>query len=158
MCSSDLVYDLLEFQNHKALVERAKDRWLLSEEQASNLSFIRLEQGYARFSRRALERLVPRMEEGLPYMTAARDEFEGKFTPKKPLDSLPPFEDVLIASRRADFYSALNELPIQRAQKTAEAIERKRQGVKQKFKPRTPSALRNPAVCRSLTEIGRAHV
>lgn len=106
----EIVHDLLEYQNPRALAERAKARWSLSEDAAEEFSKIRLEQDYARFSRRALQLLVPRMEEGLPYMTARKDEYPGSLETKPVQDHLPPVLDAI-------------------------------------------KDLRNPAVCRSLTEL-----
>lgn len=116
----EIVQDLLEYHNSSALADRAMRRWSLSEEAAEAFSRVRLEQDYARFSRRALERLVPRMEEGLPYMTARKDEYPGSLEAKPARDSLPPVLDAIKELRNPAVCRSLTEL-----RKVVNAIVRK---------------------------------
>ncbi len=105
-----IVHDLLEYQNPDALATRAKDKWALTDEQANTFSKVRLEQGYARFSRRALQRLIPHMEEGLHYMTAQKDEYPESFEVQETHDLLPPVLDAIKDLRNPAVCRALTEL------------------------------------------------
>lgn len=116
----EIVQDLLDYQNPTALAERAKQRWALPDDKAREFSKVRLEQDYARFSRRALQRLVPRMEEGLPYMTARKDEYPGSLEAKVVADRLPPVLDAIKDLRNPAVCRALTEL-----RKVVNAIIRK---------------------------------
>jgi CRISPR-associated endonuclease Csn1 len=53
-----------------ALCRLAETRWELDHLQAARLSTVQLEQGYGRLSLAALRKLLPLMEQGLPYITA----------------------------------------------------------------------------------------
>jgi len=105
-----IVQDLLDYQNPDALTARAKAKWALDDSQAEAFAAVHLEPGYARFSRRALQRLVPRMEEGLHYMTAQKDEYPESFQANEALDRLPPVLDAVKDLRNPAVCRALTEM------------------------------------------------
>ncbi len=71
-----------------------RKRWGLDAESAKEFSDVTLEEGHSAHSRRALERLVPRMElDGLSYSEARKDEFPESFNSEEARDSLPPLSE-----------------------------------------------------------------
>jgi CRISPR-associated endonuclease Csn1 len=58
--------------NAAALCRIAQTRWGLDQEKAAALASIQLEQGYGRLSLTAIRKLLPLMEQGIPYMTAVQ--------------------------------------------------------------------------------------
>ncbi|MFN7021414.1 MAG: type II CRISPR RNA-guided endonuclease Cas9 [Phycisphaerales bacterium] len=85
-----MVEDLRSFRLPEALVRRGVRRWGLSPDAAAAFAAIGLEEGYAPISLAAVRVLLPRMEEGLPYATARKDEFPDSFKSAEPLPELPP--------------------------------------------------------------------
>lgn len=85
-----MVDDLRSFRLPEALVRRAIRKWGLAKDEAIEFASIALEEGYAPLSLAALRKLVPRMEEGLPYANARKDEFPDSFESTDPLNTLPP--------------------------------------------------------------------
>jgi CRISPR-associated endonuclease Csn1 len=75
------------------LARRAKAKWGLTDEAAKELSRIKLEPDYGRHSRRALEKLVPLMREGMAYATARKAAYPESFKANDPLHELPPVRD-----------------------------------------------------------------
>ncbi len=105
-----IVLELLSFQKPEALARRLMKVWNLDEPTAAKLSEVRLEDGYARHCRKAIERLLPLMEAGLPYATARKEAFPESFTPGEPEDLLPPVKDALQDLRNPAVCRALTEL------------------------------------------------
>lgn len=104
-----LVDDLLTIQKPEALAGRAQRVWGLSEEAARELASVRLEDTHCRLSRLAIENLLPLMETGMPYMTAARQVY-GDRPVQPPRDSLPAVGEALPALRNPAVHRALTEL------------------------------------------------
>jgi len=85
-----------------AIVATACGSWGLSAEQAQSLLNVQLPAGYLSLSRKALEKLVPHMERGLPLMTdddtpcalILAGYLRPDQRPRKKLDSLPPPPDL----------------------------------------------------------------
>lgn len=113
-----IVYDVLHFQDAKALARRAMRAWTLAPDAAEKLANTQLEPGYARHSKRALTKLVEQLRQpsgkdpqaGKSYMEAREAAGYGTSKTTAVHDLLPP---VL----------------------------------------KSMSQLRNPAVCRALTEV-----
>ncbi len=113
-----IVYDVLHFQDAKALARRAMRAWNLAPDAAEKLANTQLEPGYARHSKRALTNLVEQLRQpsgkdpqaGKSYMEAREAAGYGTAKTTAVHDLLPP---VL----------------------------------------KSMSQLRNPAVCRALTEV-----
>lgn len=106
----EIVLEILSFQNPDALARRARNAWGLDEQAAGRLADTRLEPGYAAHSRRALRRLVARMEDGTPYGTARRELFPDSFTSVEPVDRLPSLAKALGPIRNPAVERALTEL------------------------------------------------
>lgn len=113
-----IVYDVLHYQDAKALARRAMRAWKLAPDAAEKLANTQLEPGYARHSKRALMKLVEQLRQpsgkdpqaGKSYMEAREAAGYGTSKTTAVHDLLPP---VL----------------------------------------KSMSQLRNPAVCRALTEV-----
>lgn len=87
---------ILEIRDHTgianerdALAKRACTEWSLPPEAAEALSRIDLPDGAARHSLKAMRRLLPHLEEGVPYMTAVEREYGTRRKSGLPLDRLP---------------------------------------------------------------------
>lgn len=86
----EIVLEILSFQNTDALAQRAKRAWGLDEQTAHDLANVRLEQGYAAHSRKALRKLIAEMEKGVSYATARRTLYPEQFEAGEVYDQLPP--------------------------------------------------------------------
>ncbi|MCC6228690.1 MAG: type II CRISPR RNA-guided endonuclease Cas9 [Phycisphaerales bacterium] len=107
-----VVHDLLLFEKPSALKKRGEQAWKLSPDKAAALGDCVLEPGFAAHSKAAFAKLLPRMEEGTPYATARKEEFQGIDTEAKMHDLLPPVEgeDGLGQLRNPTVTRALTEL------------------------------------------------
>ena len=89
-----VVEDLLSIQSHAALKGRATRAWGLDEDAAAKLAEVALEDGYCRLSRRALQKILPLLEQGVQYATA-RKQLYGERPPARALDALPRLAESL---------------------------------------------------------------
>ena len=105
-----LVLEILHFQKPSALERRAVTAWGLSREAAEQLSEVRLEAAYARHSVPALEKLVNKMSDGLPYSTARKEAYPQAFEAGDPIDELPPIIKAKPDLRNPAVCRALTEL------------------------------------------------
>ncbi len=81
------------FQNTDKLADAAAKKWNLSPYQAKGLAGVKLEAGYFSYSRRALEKLLPSLEEGSDVADAIRNGYgQGKLASES-LNFLPRVED-----------------------------------------------------------------
>ncbi|MEM9753676.1 MAG: type II CRISPR RNA-guided endonuclease Cas9 [Planctomycetota bacterium] len=88
-----LVDELLGQAEDDDLRVRLREGYGLDGETIAAVMDVALEDGYTMLSREVLRRLLPRMEQGEPYMTVARHEFPNEFEPADPLESLPPVKE-----------------------------------------------------------------
>ena len=56
---------------------------------------LRLEEGYGSISRRAIRKLLPRMEQAVPYATARKEEYPESNQAQQALEHLPGFAEVM---------------------------------------------------------------
>lgn len=106
----EIVLEVLSFQDPDALMRRAIKAWQLGEQAARALADTRLEQGYAAHSRKALRKLVGRMEDGTQYATARKELFPERFIAAESMDRLPPIEKAVPSLRNPAVSRALTEL------------------------------------------------
>ena len=85
-----LVEDLMSFEKEEALARRAEKRWGMDPDTAKNFADIKLDQDYGNLSRQALKKLLPLMEQGIPYMTAARQVYGAFDEVDSVEEELPP--------------------------------------------------------------------
>ena len=107
-----LVDEMIAFESEEALARRLENGWGLEREIAVRLSDTILEQGYASHSRKALQRLLSRMEEGVPYASAKLELYGDLRVTGIELETLPARDncDVLRALRNPAVERALSEL------------------------------------------------
>ncbi len=87
---AQLVEDVRSIVKPGTLERRGRDVYALDADAAGTLAAVELEDGYANLSRRAMEKLVPLMETGMRYPTAAKEVY-GEFDPNTAVhDRLPP--------------------------------------------------------------------
>ena len=85
-----IVEDMRSIVKDETLNRRGTSYWGLSEEQATKFSQISLEQGYCRFSRRAIDRLLPKLSEGMSVPTAIQELYpERHDKDAEPVELLP---------------------------------------------------------------------
>jgi CRISPR-associated endonuclease Csn1 len=84
-----LVEDVRGIHKRETRVRRGTNKWGLNPEQAEKFADIGLESGYCALSRKALEKIVPLMENGVQFATA-RKQLYGDPPPVVPVDFLPP--------------------------------------------------------------------
>ncbi|MFZ3199906.1 MAG: type II CRISPR RNA-guided endonuclease Cas9, partial [Candidatus Acidiferrales bacterium] len=80
---------LHSFQRAEKLADSAKQKWSLDDKSAEKLSEISLEPDYFNLSRKALEKLLPLLEQGLSFMEAREKAYHGYFKQSEPLPKLP---------------------------------------------------------------------
>lgn len=83
-----IVEDVLSIQKAEALARRGKKAWGLHDAAAKKFGSLVLEDGYCNLSRQALAKLVPMLQDGLPYATAVKEAYGKKDC--KPVACLPP--------------------------------------------------------------------
>ena len=94
--------------------ERLRNRllsapWSASVEESEALARMSLEEGYVAFSRRALQRIVPRLRLGEALMTAKLAEYPAK-PPSEPKALVPSFHDEIKSIRNPAVERSLSEL------------------------------------------------
>jgi len=105
-----IVEDIRSIQKTDALKNRGIKAWCLDEEAAKKFSAITFEPGHCRLSRQALKRILPLMEQGIPFATA-RKELYGEVPPPEPVDILPPVDSADMPElRNPAVHRALTEL------------------------------------------------
>lgn len=87
----EVVHDLLSIDFKKALERRGRDRWGLGAEEAQKFANISLTPGYSSLSSKAMRKLLPLMEQGMPAGRAREQLYPRSVV--KPVDALPPVED-----------------------------------------------------------------
>jgi len=88
-----VVEDIRSIVKDETLKKRALEYWKLENSSAEKLSKLRLEDGYSRFSRQAITKLIPILEEGQPLQTAIKECYPGHWERTgQPCDILPPIK------------------------------------------------------------------
>lgn len=105
-----LVEALLTIPTERAIERHGRRAWDMDEAQAKKFAAIEPEPGHLGISRRALRKLVPRLEAGEPYMTAARATYPQHFMPRDPVRELPPVAQWQADIRNPVVTRALTEL------------------------------------------------
>ncbi len=103
-----VVLELRSMHDPKALARRATRLWGLDADTADRLSRVALEDAYCNLSLQALAKILPLMEDGLPFSTA-RKQLYGEEPPPQAVSSLPALERVLEV-RNPAVQRALTEL------------------------------------------------
>ena len=105
-----VINDLRSYEKTEALRKRAKNEWKLEGESLQAFLNVRLEEGYGNTSRKALMKLVPRLEEGTPYSTARKDEYPESFSADSPSDDIPTVDSLFPNLRNPVVSRSLSEV------------------------------------------------
>ena len=103
------IMDIQSVQKPETLKRRALDYWKLEGEAAENFCEISLEPDYVSYSRKAILKLLPLLEQGLPLATARLQTYES-FASGEPEALLPPVQKALAEIRNPAVTRSLTEL------------------------------------------------
>lgn len=84
----ELIYST---RKDSTIAKAGREKYGLNDEQAKALSETALEDGHISLSRQAIAKLLPLMEEGVPYATAVKKVYDKTFKPRK-YDLLPQLD------------------------------------------------------------------
>jgi CRISPR-associated endonuclease Csn1 len=98
------------FEKPDKLKGAARKRWALDDTAAENLADISLEPDHMNLSRRAMEKVLPLLEQGLTYAKARQELYPEKSEAKEPEPYLPPAEKALLEIRNPAVLRSLTEL------------------------------------------------
>jgi CRISPR-associated endonuclease Csn1 len=133
---ADAVQYVYSFEKADKLKEAAKRKWGLDEPSAEKLSEVTFEPDYMNLSRRAMEKLLPLLEQGVTYAAARHQLYHPEqFRAAEALPELPPIE----CTTDGD---ALRRW-----------AEHKKIAPEARRLPDPVGAVRNPGVTRSLSEL-----
>jgi CRISPR-associated endonuclease Csn1 len=104
------ILDVRSIQKPETLLRRAREYWKLDEEAAQRFCDISLEPDYLNLSRRAMEKLLPLLEDSITYGEARRLLYPERFQAVEPLPLLPPVQDALTEIRNPAVTRCLTEL------------------------------------------------
>jgi CRISPR-associated endonuclease Csn1 len=90
---SQVFEDWWSYTNEEALIKRMQEKWQLPLEKAEKFAKLELESGYSAFSRKALSKLIPLLEEGLSLQTSIIKIY-GEKPSQIGVDKLLPAENV----------------------------------------------------------------
>lgn len=105
-----LVEDLLTIEDPKGLKKRAMGFWALDDEAATQLSECALEEGRGSLSRRAIEKMLPRLESGVAYATVRKEFYPTLLDAGIPVDRLPAVKEAFGLLRNPAVERTLTEL------------------------------------------------
>ena len=104
------ILDVLSIKKPEALKRRALGHWKLDEQAADRFCEISLEPDYMNFSRKAIENLLPLLEQGIPLQTARKQIYPESFKAGDAKPLLPPVEQALTEIRNPTVMRSLTEL------------------------------------------------
>jgi CRISPR-associated endonuclease Csn1 len=104
------ILDVLSIHKPEALRRRALGHWKLSAGAADRFCEISLEPDYMNLSRKAIENLLPALEQGIPLQTARKQIYPESFKAGEPKPLLPPVEQSLTEIRNPAVMRSLTEL------------------------------------------------
>jgi CRISPR-associated endonuclease Csn1 len=131
----DAVQYVYSFEKADKLKEAVKRKWGVDERSAERLSEVSFEPDYMNLSRRAMEKLLPLLEQGATYAAARHQLYPEQFRTAEPLPELPPIECTTDSEALRKWAEHKKIVP--EAGRLPDPV----------------GAIRNPAVMRSLTEL-----
>jgi len=102
------IMDILSVQKPETLKRRALEHWKLEGDAAESFCKISLEPDYVNYSRKAIEKLLPLLEQGIPLATARVQLYPEPSGEPEAL--LPPVEKALVEIRNPAVTRSLTEL------------------------------------------------
>lgn len=115
-----IIGELMGIDRPETIERRGRDVWGLSDDKAKDLAKVHLEPGYSALSREALAKLLPLMEQGIPFKTAEDQAYGQSAWVKNICSRLMPVAEAGIAVRNPVVMRCLTEL-----RKVVNAILRK---------------------------------
>lgn len=106
----DLLVAELRGLSDEAMAKRGASRWSLSGEDLEAFKKIALEDGHLSLSRKAVLKLLPRLEAGTSYATARKEIYPESFESGVAKDQLPPVFEAVPELRNPAVARALTEL------------------------------------------------
>jgi CRISPR-associated endonuclease Csn1 len=104
------ILDILSIQKQEALKRRASAHWKLDEAAAGRFCGISLEPDYMSLSRKAIENLLPLLEQGIPLQTVRMQIYPESFEAGDAQPLLPPVQRALPEIRNPAVMRSLTEL------------------------------------------------
>ena len=104
------IMDIQSIQKPETLKRRAVEYWKLEGEAAENFCKISLEPDYVSYSRKAILKLLPLLEQGIPFATARLQSYPESSPPASPKSSCRPCEKALAEIRNPAVTRSLSEL------------------------------------------------
>jgi CRISPR-associated endonuclease Csn1 len=77
-----ILADLRSYRDAQALAKRAQEVWGLDSQKAQEFASIELEPGYCALSRKAIKKLLPYLEQGVPYASARIEVYGALLKPR----------------------------------------------------------------------------
>ncbi len=105
-----VVHDVRSIRQEETLKRRAMRAYALDEEHAAELATVKLEEGHCSHSLKAIERLLPRMEQGVSYATAKKEVYGDLLSTRLVCELLPPVLETTLALRNPAVIRTLTEL------------------------------------------------
>lgn len=115
-----VIGEVMGIEKAETLERRGRERWGLDPEKARELGKTNLEPGYGALSREALAKLLPLMEQGVPFKTAEDQMYGQAGGNKAALDMLPALDKSGLSIRNPVVMRCLSEL-----RKVVNAVVRK---------------------------------
>lgn len=104
-----IVEDVRSIQKEQTLEKRGRNAWGLDEQAAKSFGALNLEDGYLSLSRQAITKLLPLMEQGIPFATAKKQVY-GDQRDSWLVEALPRIGEAPIEVRNPAVERALTEL------------------------------------------------
>ena len=106
----ELIEEMLSVGKEAVLARRITKLWGLDAESARDVAAVQLEDGHARFSRKALRRLLPALESGIRLNSAIKAEYGDQDKESQALDQMPPVLTAIPELRNPVVNRSLTEL------------------------------------------------
>lgn len=104
------IMDVHSVQKTETLKRRALEYWKLEGDAAEKFCKLTLEPDYVSYSRKAIQNLLPLLEQGIPLATARMQAYPESFASGEPQALLPPVEKALAEIRNPAVTRSLTEL------------------------------------------------
>ncbi|MFH0937843.1 MAG: type II CRISPR RNA-guided endonuclease Cas9 [Planctomycetota bacterium] len=111
------IADVISIQKRETLKKRGVEHWKLSDEQAEKLAGLSLEEGHTSLSRKAIENVLPLLEQGMPFATARKEKYPesdkaGQVYSKLPqvMQELPDLRNPMVARTLTELRKVVNAI------------------------------------------------
>jgi CRISPR-associated endonuclease Csn1 len=105
-----LVGELLGVTDEETMARRGREAWGLDDDTARKLAAVRLQPGFCNLSKKALKKILPRMQQGESYATAWNTVYGEQDWVKIPTEFLPTVQESIVNLRNPAVMRTLTEL------------------------------------------------